>query len=94
MANNITLRTAAHRLGIGHRQLIKHLKKIGALDHQRWPIQHHISTGLFTTEQREHFGNADWNQGKGQTYYVTLVTPAGMQWLQSHPEIAQGRRAA
>lgn len=93
---NATLRQAAFWLGIGPRQLIRQLKKMGVLDHQRWPKSQYISAGLFTTEQRQHYGNPDWNQGNGQTYYVTLVTPAGMRWLRQQPDIKQlaERRAA
>lgn len=94
---NVTLRQAAFWLGIGPRQLIRQLKAMKVLDYQRWPKSHYISDGLFTTEQREHYGNADWNQGKGKTYYATLVTPAGMRWLREQPEIkqlAEQRRAA
>lgn len=87
--HNVTLRTAASGLGVGPRQLIARLKKIGALNHQRWPASHHINAGRFVTEQRQHYGNPLWNEGKGQTYYVTLVTPAGMRWLREQPEIQQ-----
>ncbi|MFD1699900.1 phage antirepressor KilAC domain-containing protein [Halopseudomonas phragmitis] len=78
---NLTLQQAARLLGTGKNRLIKQLKERGILDHQRLPRQADVDAGRFVIDLRTHTGNPLWNQGNGQVYGVTLVTPKGLRWL-------------
>lgn len=79
--HNLTLARAAKLLGIGRNRLIAQLKDKGIIDYQRLPAQRYIDAGYFTVELRQHTGNPSWNNGKGQLYSMSLVTPSGLTWL-------------
>lgn len=78
---NLTLPQAARLLGTGRNRLIRQLKTLGILDHQRLPRQADVDAGRFVIDLRSHTGNPLWNQGAGQLYGITLVTPKGLHWL-------------
>lgn len=79
--SNYTLREAAKLLGTGQNRLTRDLKERGILDQKRLPAQRHLDAGRFTTKLKQHSKNPLMNNGNGQLYYQTLVTPRGLLWL-------------
>jgi len=79
--HNLTLRDAAKMLRSGQNRLTRDLKERGILDHNRLPRQRDIDAGRFVIKLKQHAKNPLMNNGKGQLYYQTLVTPRGLLWL-------------
>jgi phage antirepressor YoqD-like protein len=79
--HNQTLTDAAKLLGTGRNRLTRDLKERGILDHNRLPRQRDIDAGRFAVKLKQHTKNPYMNQGNGQLYHVTLVTPKGLLWL-------------
>jgi phage antirepressor YoqD-like protein len=82
MPHKYTLGDAAKMLGTGRNRLTAQLKQRGILDHKCLPKkQADIDAGRFAVDLKQHHGNPNWNEGKGQLYHQTLVTQKGLSWL-------------
>lgn len=79
--HNLTLREAAKLLNTGQNRLTRDLKQRGILDQKRLPAQRHLDAGRFTTKLKQHNKNPLMNNGNGQPYHLTMVTPKGLLWL-------------
>ena len=81
MPRNYTLADAAKLLGTGRNRLTRDLKARGILDHNRLPKQADIDAGRFVIKLKTHANNPLMNEGNGQPYHLTMVTPKGLLWL-------------
>lgn len=85
MSEGVMIKEAARTLNIGSTTLFKKLRQYGVLNpRSNLPRQCMVQRGYFTLDERQFTkgGSEPGTPGYKQTYYVTLVTPAGLLYIQ------------